>query len=112
MLQDGGVAGQSWIAADDKDFVPCFDNIAAIATKHILKLYGDDSESLYNEMEYKKLEGAFEDVRTNWLDEVFDTDTKLEADEWRKRVAKNDMIFDPKKIRDAVFEEAGIEKKY
>ena len=76
-----------------------------------MKFFDDEK---YTEGEHRRIEEAIETVRDDWIDEVFDIDSKLEADEWRKRVCKsqNSWMFDADQLRTKIFESADLDKRF
>jgi len=53
-----------------------------------------------------------EDVRSDWLDLVFDTDSRLEEDDFRKACGNSKMIwlFDPDMLRKKLAKKAGLDE--
>ena len=98
ILQDGS-GGQEWIAFDDKDFKPGFYLLLDIAVKFPLA-QTDDARKDDN------FDEAYETVADQFLDEVFDVDSKLDRTDWEQRVCKNSQwIFDPAALRKLVLED-------
>ena len=115
ILQSGGVAQQSWIAADDKDFDPCFDRMCYLASVGIMKYYAEigGEELKYNFEELAQMKDAFEEVRDEWLDVVWETDSKLDCEVWLKRIQKKgSWLFDPELLRKKVVQTAKLEYRY
>ena len=55
------------------------------------------------------MEEEFENLTEEFLDAVFDYESKLDREVWEKIVAdKCAWIFSPKKVRDKIFKAIGI----
>ena len=70
ILQSGGVAENTWIASDDKDFEPVWETLCRLATSKIMKFHVElwEGKALYSEEEYEKMEAVVEDMRLDFID--------------------------------------------
>jgi hypothetical protein len=73
-----------------------------------------EGKALYTEEEYKKMEDAFEEMRLDWIDAIFDCDTKKECEAWINAISKkeNSWIFEPDRLREKILESAGLTMRY
>ena len=73
-----------------------------------------DGKSLYSKDEYKQMESVIDEIREDWVDSVFDCETKMECERWIHTISKkeNNWIFDPEKVRTKVIEMAKLPLRY
>ena len=116
VLQSGGVSSQATISHDDKDFKPVFETMCKLASTHIIHYYEafGEGRDAYTKAERKTIEEAIKEVHTEWIELVFDVDCKLVALDWMKKVdsAECNWIFNPKAIRERLFEHAEPELEW
>ena len=104
MLQDDN---QASIACNDKDFKPNFKTLLDMASEMVYKLepkylktgepFSQVSKDDIDEVKSTK----YDDLLEDFLDIVFDVESKLDRDDWQKTVAeKQEYLFFPKKIRE------------
>ena len=115
LLQDGGAAVHQQISAQDKDFMPTFKKLCALATTDLFatiaadeieNAYGDDTEAL---TDGDTLEGLGED----WLDVVYGDNSRLQYEAWVTMVAKEgSWLLDADALRTKVLEKVEVEKKH
>ena len=112
VIQNGGVQQQSWLAADDKDFDPCFFRMCSLATTKIMQYCG--GELPYSEGELAQMEEAFDETKEEWLDEVFGVESKMDSSEWMKMIVKkeNNWIFDSEALRKKILDKATLPFRY
>lgn len=104
MLQDDN---QASIACNDKDFEPNFKTLLDMASEMVYKLEpkymksGEPFSQVSKEEIDKIKETKYDDLLEEFIDTVFDVESKLDRDDWQKMVAeKQDFLFFPQKIRD------------
>ena len=90
MLQDDN---QPSIAAGDKDFKPNFYELIDMATEMVFRLEpkymktGEPFSQVSKEQVDEIRDEKYEDLLEEFLDIVFDVESKLDREEWQKLVA-------------------------
>ena len=90
------------ISANDKDFKPQFEELLLLATQVVDEQRSAilNKDRLLSEDQLQEIQDKFDDLREEFLDEVFGGDAKLDRKEWETEVAnKASWIFDPEQIR-------------
>lgn len=112
ILQEGGFERHEQISAGDKDFKPAFKDLTALATGELFSAATSlGVDSIYDADEIEKLEEASEELAEDWLDEIYDANSRLSNTDWLNMVTseKGRWIFDPVTLRTKLFEKAEIE---
>lgn len=114
-MQEGGLEAHKMISAGDKDLAPVFQKLCELVTIDIFSLTEAHGKAsvIYNEAECQKLvsDATIEELREYvWLEEVFGAQSRLDNEDWLKKVAdpKASWIFEPNKLREKIFEKASI----
>ena len=104
------------MAADDKDFDPCWNRMCALASNKIMGHCADqDGQACpYDAADMEKMEEAFEELKDDWLDEVFGVDSKLDSENWMKKIVAKESIwiFEPEALRKKILEKADLPFRY
>ena len=91
------------IAANDKDFIPNLSAILDFATTMVYEqeAMATGNPSAVNIDDWNEKKGDIYDKKAEeFLDSVFESDSRLDRKDWEKRVAeKMAYLFDPEKIR-------------
>ena len=68
----------------------------------------------FSKEEKERLESVFEQLQENWLDVIYGDAGLLRNEEWFKMVTSPEgmYIFDAAKLRNQIFDEAGVPKRY
>lgn len=113
LLNEGGLAKFDQISAQDKDFKPNFERIAALVTSELFEL-AVSVPCQYDRDEVKCLENVFKDVAEDWLDEVFDNHGRLVNEVWIEKVTgvEGRWIFNATEFRARIFKTAEIPVKH
>ena len=111
ILQDGGTEKHSFISATDKDLVPIFEKICALASWELFEIAqqsGEVSEAIYNESEITSLKNQVEVLREDqYLEDVFGVMSKLDNEPWIAKNSKEaNWVFNTVQIRKRLFEQA------
>ena len=116
LLQQGGTTCHTWISADDKDSTAAFDRLVYFCTKMIMDAYGKFGGGVnkYTKEELQQVRGAIDELKEQWIDGIFDVDSKLDARDWIEKAAstENKWALEPKELRERVFEKAGLDWRY
>jgi hypothetical protein len=111
ILQDGGIAKHTFIAAEDADLPDVFRKICLLATVHLFE-WAHEFTGTENPFEddVDKLERVHEDLRENkFLDDVFGDDSKLDTQPWIDAMCKKAVwLYNAKDVRMEVFKAAGV----
>jgi len=68
----------------------------------------------YTKEELQQVRGAIDELKEQWIDGIFDVDSKLDARDWIEKAAstENKWALEPKELRERVFEKAGLDWRY
>eukprot|EP00351_Strombidinopsis_sp_SopsisLIS2011_P000988 CAMPEP_0116878140 /NCGR_PEP_ID=MMETSP0463-20121206/9862_1 /TAXON_ID=181622 /ORGANISM="Strombidinopsis sp, Strain SopsisLIS2011" /LENGTH=111 /DNA_ID=CAMNT_0004526007 /DNA_START=349 /DNA_END=681 /DNA_ORIENTATION=- len=85
LLQD---VSQTWIAAQDKDFAPSFSKMLKLASIFVFKSMKESEPDSVNftDEDFEKMEEEFETITEEFLDAIFDYESKLDREVWEKIV--------------------------
>ena len=83
VLQEGGVASQTWVAFDDKDLEPCFARMCKIVLD-LATFYSDETQHKlgFSSEEIDKMREG-DEVMDDWLDGVFGNESRLDESVFR-----------------------------
>ena len=91
------------IACNDKDFKPNLYALLDLATVMVFKnepKFMGTSESDVSDEKIESVKESYDDLAEEFLDAVFDTESKLKQSEWETEVAKKcTYLFNPEDIR-------------
>ena len=68
----------------------------------------------YDQSDFEKMEEALEELKDDWLDEVFGVDSKLDSEAWMKKIVAKESIwiFEPEALRKKILEKAELPFRY
>jgi len=60
------------------------------------------------------MDSVVEEMRLDWIDAIFDCNTKMECEGWIKQISQKDnsWIFEPDRLREKILESAGLPMRY
>ena len=84
ILQEGGFERHEQISAGDKDFKPAFKDLCAMATVDLFSSANETGavSEIYDSDDTEKLADATDDLAEDWLDEVYDANSRLTNADW------------------------------
>ena len=87
ILQEGGVSQQPFISSQDKDINPALTKLINLVTVELVQLMQESGYEDVEEIEEEQeIEYAIDDmIDQNYLDPLFDADSKLSHEEWMKK---------------------------
>lgn len=94
---------QPMISANDKDFQGSFFKLIELATKLVYKWEPEVNQGVEKKSDEKITEDVMDEIKEEFLNDVFDNSSKLSRDEYMASIAtKNHWIFNPTEIRKRV----------
>ena len=110
-MQDGGLEAHKFISAQDKDLVPIFDKMCALACWELFEIaqqVGEVPELIYSDEEVKVLKEQVEVVREDqYLEDVYGVLAKLDNEPWLEKNSKAaNWVFNTVQLRKRMFEAA------
>ena len=95
VLQEGGVANQQYISAADKDIAPALNKLILLCTLELVTLMQEVDQVHPMDLEEKQadIRDVCETIReVNYLDPLYNTDSKLSYEVWRERSSEKKDI--------------------
>ena len=83
--------GRNTINCNDRDFKPALNSLLNIATVMVFTLEPifSQNKAEFSKEELEQIPGYFEDVAEEFLDEVFENESKISRKEWESLTVKN-----------------------
>jgi hypothetical protein len=103
------------IAAMDKDWPPAFRKLCHFATKEAFTTFAEagDLPKLYEAGELDKIESLIDDMGDDFLESVFETDSRITKEAWiENTAARGAYLFSAKELRERILTRAGIPYRY
>jgi len=119
ILQDGGFEKHDTISASDKDLIPVMNKMFHFVTSDIFTLahVAGGVPEIYTQAETNSLtnDSIIEAIREDdWLEEIYGANSSLTSQAWVDKVKSKEAkwIFNPKEIRNKLFEQAKISPRH
>ena len=117
VLQDGGLERHEYITAGDKDLDPVWDKMCDFATIDVFAFSlreGMITEAVYTQDEEASLKEQKDELKENWLEQIYGASSKQLSIVWIEKVAQNDAswAFSAAELRSRLFALAEIREHH
>ena len=114
ILQEGGESQHTFLSASDKDIVPTITKLIKLCTSELAQLMFEVDRVAPSEVQgkVKEIDGTAESIiDENYLDPIFDHNSKLQYEEWVEESKKpqiTKVFYEVNNLRNLIFTKAGI----